>query len=185
MRNLLIIGLFTFAFTVRSQDSLHLFTGITSSVTWDKILSGEDFDANIFPLVIQLHLGRVADIKATTLLNYHFGSESGVMDLGVELVSPFWFKYGGEEQVYPSGFYLGPLASIRRRLVNDKHILTFGGELGYMFPPKKKFTLTLMLQFGASYYDQYDGDDPWKQHVGFSLNLGWWDLFNSNRYLVF
>jgi len=59
-------------------------------------------------------------------------------------------------------------------LLNNHYTTTIAVEPGYMFKASKRFSLTLGLQLGSSYFMYENKNNQWLQHFGLKINLGFW-----------
>ena len=158
-----------------AQEKIPVFVGIQPSITKEQFYDKDEFDINIIPLVLQIPLSNKFDLRLTTIGNYHFGGTEGFSDLGIQLVAPvFMFSKKEARNSKSFGVYLGPIVGFGRNLINDHYTTTVGIETGYMFRTEKHFTLSLGLQFGASYFSYDEQPNVWRNHFGFKLNLGFW-----------
>jgi hypothetical protein len=63
---------------------------------------------------------------------------------------------------------------VGRNFTNDHYTITPAVESGFLFPADKRFTASLGIQLGGSYFI-YDQLDPvFRGHFGFKANLGFW-----------
>jgi len=153
-----------------------LFVGFQPAVTKEKFYNDNEFDVNVFPLVLQKNLGANMDVRVVTLANYFIAdSNSGFSDLGLNSIWPYYFLATDSEILH--GPYVGPLLGFGRNVKNDHNTVILGAETGYMFKtsPGKRFTLSIGLQYGRTYFDYDNGDKIWREHFGLGkINLGWW-----------
>ena len=77
------------------------------------------------------------------------------------------------------GFYIGPLLAIGRNLKNEHYTYTPAVETGFLFRTDKRFTASLGLQLGGSYFVYDELDPKWTNHFGIKANLGFW--LNTNN----
>lgn len=178
MRNLFIAIVVLFAANVYSQNNFSYYIGIHPAITVEKFYDKGEFDLNIVPLVFQLPISKRMDIRLTSIYNYHFGTKREVSDVGFELASPIFLRKKESRNEYSHGFFISPVFGFGRNLLNEHNTLTTAAEAGYMFEPFKKFTVTLMLQFGSSYFMYANDENILRQHFGFKVNLGFWNLFD-------
>lgn len=130
---------------------------------------------DMFPLVVEASIGLRTNLKITPMVNYHFGGAAeGVSDVGAFLVLPIFFKAKETREARPYGFYLGPVVGFGRNLLNDHYTTTIAVEPGYMFETKNRFTISMGIQLGGSYFS-YDADpNKWVSHWGPKISLGFW-----------
>lgn len=160
--------------TVFGQDKKPVFVGLQPGVTVEPFYEKGDFDVNVVPVVVQLPLAKRLDFRFTSLANYHFGSSSEFSDIGVQLIFPVYFRKKESTNELSHGLYLGPLIGGGRNLMNEHYTYIAGIETGYMFPTDNRFSLTLGLQLGGSYFSYDNEADLWRNHFGFKINLGFW-----------
>lgn len=157
------------------QDSRPFFLGFQPAVTKEPFYEPNAFDVNVLPLVIQFPVSKLADLRLTTIASYHIGKVSAVSDIGFQVIAPIYVlpkKEGINER--SRGFYLGPLLGVGRNLKNDHLTITCGVEPGYLFPAKNRFTVSLGLQLGGSYFIYDERNNILRSHFGFKVNLGFW-----------
>ena len=115
------------------------------------------------------------DLRFTTIANYHFGDEKQKFsDIGFQVLTPVFFRKKELVNERSHGFYIAPIAGYGRNLIYDHSTYLVGIEPGYLFSTKKKFTLSIGVQLGGSYFDYDVEKDKWVQHFGVKLNLGFW-----------
>jgi len=171
LTSLLGIAIYSTAF---SQNKKPIWLGIQPAMTIEPFYPKGEFDLNVVPLVIQVPLTKRMDIRYTNLANLHFGGNGGFSDIGGEVQFPIFIKKKEQIHTRSQGIYMSPLIGVGRNLVNDHYTMTPAVEGGYMFASSKRFTLTLGLQLGGSYFIYDDSDPEWRNHFGFKANLGFW-----------
>jgi hypothetical protein len=175
-RFLLISALYIFQSTIGlCQEKKPVFLGLQPSITQEKFYDDDEFDINILPVTVEFPVSKRADLRFTSILNYHIGGEEeGISDVSFQMLAPIFFikKEIVNEKSY--GFYIAPVGGYGRNLLNDHHTYLLAVEPGYLFKTEKSFTLSLGIQFGGSYFDFDDGQDGWEQHFGVKVNLGFW-----------
>lgn len=159
---------------IYAQEKRPIFIGIQPSFTKETFYEEGEFDINIVPLIVQIPLGKLIDIRAVSEVNYHFGTTKGISDVGVQFVLPVYFKKKEITKIASHGFYAGPVLGLGTNLLNDHNTLTIAVEPGYMFKANKNFTLALGLQLGASYFDYFNKSNVWYSHLGIKINIGFW-----------
>jgi len=151
------------------------FVGIQPGITKEKFYAENEFDINIIPIVIQTPLIKRFDIRVVTLANYHFGDQSRFSDLGINVIAPYTFRIKENVLNRTHGFYLGPMIGASRNNLNRHNTLNLAGELGYMFEASKRFTLSLGVQYGRTYFDYDNSPSVWREHLALTkINLGFW-----------
>ena len=172
---LFIILLLTQAHFTYGQEKKPIFLGLQPSITQEKFYDDGEFDINVIPVVVEIPMGRRVDLRFTSILNYHIGGEEeGISDVGFQLLAPIFFRKKEMINEKSHGFYIAPVTGYGRNLLNDHHTYVLAIEPGYLFPTKKKFTLSLGIQLGGSYFDYDSLPDEWGQHFGVKVNLGFW-----------
>ena len=160
--------------SLSAQDKKPFLLGIQPGITKEKFYEENEFDINIIPVYFQIPVSKRNDIRVVSYANYHFGGESRFSDLGLFLASPVFIRKKEETNQKSSGFYIAPVLGLGRNLVGDHFTATFAMEPGYLFPTDNRFTLSLGMQLGGSYF-MYDNEaNGLRQHFGFKINLGFW-----------
>lgn len=174
-KSILIFTLLLLTTVLYAQDKKPIFLGLQPAITQEPFYDKGEFDINIIPLTVEFPVSKSIDLRFTSIVNYHIGGKEGVSDLGLQLVAPVFFLDKREAiNTKSGGFYLGPLLGFGRNLLNDHYTTTVGVEPGYLFKTEEKFTLSLGLQFGGSYFSYDTEPNVWHNHFGFKINLGWW-----------
>lgn len=157
------------------QSNTPIFIGIQPNITVEPFYEEGEFDVDIVPIVFEASVGLRTNIKITPTLNYHFGgTTNGISDVGANVVIPFFLKAKDTRADRPYGFYLGPVIGFGRNLMNSHYTTTIGAEPGYMFETKKRFTISMGLQLGGSYFS-YDAEpNKWVTHWGPKFSFGFW-----------
>lgn len=163
---------------VLAQPKHSYYLGLLPAVTIEKSYESGEFDVNIIPLVFQMPIHKRIDLRGTNIYNFHFGDNAEIADIGLEVATPVFIKSKEHKNEFSSGFYISPVISWGRNLLNEHNTLTLAAEPGYMFRTKGKFALSAHLQFGGSLFMYADNVDVWNQHLGIRVNLGFWNLFH-------
>ncbi len=163
-----------FASTAIAQSQRPLFIGVQPGITKEPFYPKAAFDLNVVPLVLEIPATRRITLRLTTLANYHFGEENQFSDLGLQLVAPVFLHKTKDLSEQPHGFYLAPVYGFGRNLQNEHYTSTVAVEPGYLFRTNKRFTLSIGVQFGGSYFAYDDRANEWHNHFGPKINLGWW-----------
>lgn len=175
MKNLIIVSiLFLISIQLLSQEKRPVFIGLQPGITKEQFYERDEFDINVIPLVFQIPLSQRLDFRFVTIANYHFGTTNAFSDIGFQSIFPFYFKKKETTNSLSSGFYAGPVLGAGRNLINDHYTTTLALEPGYMFKTSKRFSLTLGLQLGASYFNYDYQPNKWVSHFGVKINLGLW-----------
>lgn len=157
------------------QNKKPIFIGLQPGITKEKFYTENEFDVNVIPIVIEFPVSRRVDLRFTSIANYHFGSDQGFSDLGLQLLTPVFFRKQEAIKLPSCGFYIAPLAGYGRNIMNNHSTWLIGLEPGYLFPTNRKFTLSIGLQIGGSFFDyDHEIDDGWTNHFGVKINLGFW-----------
>ena len=159
---------------IYAQQKRPVFIGIQPSFTKETFYEKNEFDINIVPLMVQLPITRMVDLRVTSEVNYHFGPTDGISDVGAQFVAPIYFKKKETSKSMSHGLYAGPVVGLGTNLINDHNTLTLAVEPGYMFKANKSFTIALGLQLGASYFNYFEKSNVWRSHIGFKINVGFW-----------
>ena len=113
----LTFGLFVVAPGVLfGQIKKPVFLGLQPGITKEKFYEPNEFDINIIPLVVQFPVSKRADVRITTIGNYHFGTVNGFSDIGIQLITPIYFTKKATTNAASAGFYLGPLVGFGRNI---------------------------------------------------------------------
>ena len=157
------------------QSKTPIFIGIQPGITVEPFYDKGEYDLDIVPLIVEASIGLRTNLKLTPIVNYHFGGTSnGISDIGAHLILPIFFKAKNTREDRPFGFYLGPVVGFGRNLLNDHYTTTLALEPGYMFETKNRFTISMGLQLGGSYFS-YDAEpNKWVTHWGPKISLGFW-----------
>ena len=171
----ILISLFFFNNLSIAQGGKPIFFGLQPGITQEKFYDKDEFDVNVIPLVIEIPLSKCVDLRLTSIGNYHFGGEeNGFSDLGFQLLTPVFLKRKEAVNEKSSGIYIAPVGGYGRNLLYDHNTYVLAAEAGYLFPTNNRFSLSLGVQLGGSYFDYDDESDLWRQHFGIKVNLGFW-----------
>lgn len=168
-----IIILFAFL-AVHSQEKKPVFIGIQPSITKEKSYEKDEFDLNILPLVVEFPVSKRIDLRFTSVLNYHFGNNQQISDIGVQTVAPIFFGINKTIKERSHGFYVGPVLGLGKNIMNKHFTTTLAVEPGYLFTASKPFTLSLGIQYGGSHFNYKEKNSEWVEHFGIKVNLGFW-----------
>lgn len=164
-----------FSMMVSSQTKKLIFIGVQPALTVEPFYEEGELDVNAFPLIIETSLSSRINLRIAPIANYHLGGTSnGFSDLGVFAVLPVFLKEKEDETSKPYGFYLGPVIGFGRNMINKHYTTTLALEPGYMFEAKKRFTITLGLQLGASHFAYDAQPNKWVFHWGPKVTFGYW-----------
>ena len=157
------------------QSTTPIFIGIQPNITVETFYDQGEFDLDIVPIVFESSVGLRTNIKITPIVNYHFGgTTNGISDIAIYSVLPIFIKAKETRADRPSGFYLGPVIGFGRNIINNHYTTTVGAEPGYMFDAKNRFTISMGLQLGGSYFS-YDAEpNKWVTHWGPKFSFGFW-----------
>ena len=157
------------------QSDTPIFIGIQPGITIEPFYEKGEFDLNILPLVFEASVSQRINIRITPTVNYHFGgATNGVSDVGASVVLPVFFKAKDTKADRPYGFYLGPVIGFGRNFINDHYTTTVAAEPGYMFETKNRFTISMGLQLGGSYFSYDEAPEKWVSHFGPKFSFGFW-----------
>jgi len=171
-----IISLFTvYCGTILGQTTKQVYIGLQPGVTVEPFYEEGEFDFNVFPLIIETPVSSRINLRICPIANYHMGGETnGFSDLGVFTVLPIFFNKKEDDNTIPYGFYLGPVVGLGRNLINKHFTTTLALEPGYMIETKKRFTINLGIQFGASHFSYDTEPNKWVFHWGPKVTFGFW-----------
>ncbi len=157
------------------QSNTPIFIGIQPNVTVEPFYDEGEFDLDITPLVFEASVGLRTNIKITPIVNYHFGGpNNGISDVAVFSALPIFLKAKEKRSDRPFGFYLGPVVGFGRNLINSHYTMTVAVESGYMFKTKNRFTISMGLQLGGSYFSYDTEPNKWVTHWGPKFSFGFW-----------
>ena len=157
------------------QSNIPIFIGIQPNITVEPFYEKGELDIDILPLVIEASIGLKTNLKITPVVNYHMGGEEdGISDIGVFTVLPFFFNKKETRPDRPYGFYVGPVLGFGRNLINDHYTTTLALEPGYMFETNNRFTISMGLQLGGSYFSYDTEPNKWVTHWGPKFSFGFW-----------
>ncbi len=157
------------------QSNTPIFIGFQPNVTVEPFYDESEFDLDIVPLVFETSIGLRTNIKISPIVNYHFGgATNGISDVAVYSVLPIFFKAKETKSDRPFGFYMGPVIGFGRNLINSHYTTTVGIEPGYMFETKNRFTISMGLQLGGSYFSYDVEPNKWVTHWGTKFSFGFW-----------
>lgn len=150
-----------------------IFLSLQPGITVEKFYDDGDFDINILPITIEARMTPRLNIRATSIVNYFIGDDSGISDVGVQLLSPIYIKKMTTHEA-SHGVYVAPLVSLTKNLIRKHNTYIVGLEPGFMFKNEKAFTLSVGIQLGGSYFDFETDENEWINHFGVKVNLGFW-----------
>ena len=164
------------ATTTKAQDQKrNFFMGLQPSLTKEKFYEKNEFDINVFPVVLQTGISKRVDIRLITLANYHFGNAAQFSDLGIELASPIFLKKKETPKSKSKGFFLSPVLGLSTNLMNEHNTINAIAEAGYFFLIGQKFALSASVQYGRSFFFYHHQENENVQHFGVKVNVGlWW-----------
>ncbi|PRY85500.1 hypothetical protein [Mongoliibacter ruber] len=164
----------SFQYALQAQtDKPSFLIGVNPSVTVEPFYERGEFDINVLPVVFQKRLAERVDLRLTSILNLGIRSERNqISHYGLEVASPIFFKKN--ESIYSQGFYTAPIISLTQNRLEQHHNVGLWVEPGYQFYFEDKFSLSLGLQFGATYFTYATQDDSWGSHFGVKVIFGRW-----------
>lgn len=147
--------------------------GLNPSVTVEPFYESGEFDVNILPVVFQKRLGQYVDLRLTSILNLGVRGEGNqISHYGLEIAAPIFFKKN--ERPYSQGFYGAPILSLAQNRLEQHHNVGLWVEPGYQFFFENRFSLSLGLQFGGTYFNYSTQEDSWGAHFGVKVIIGRW-----------
>lgn len=157
------------------EEKRALFIGLQPSLTKEKFYDENEFDINVFPIVVQTGISKRVDIRFITLANYHFGDAAQFSDLGIELATPIFLKKKERPKSKSKGFFLSPVLGLSTNLMNEHNTINAIAEAGYFFLIGQKFALSASVQYGRSFFFYHHQENENVQHFGVKVNVGlWW-----------
>ncbi|MFC2127818.1 hypothetical protein ACFLRU_05490 [Bacteroidota bacterium] len=157
------------------QSDKRIFLGIQPAITIEPFYDEGELDINLFPIIFEAPITSRANLRIAPIANYHLGGiTNGVSDLSLFTVLPVFFKKTENQNDKPYGFYIGPVLGFGRNIINNHYTTTLAFEPGYMFEAKRSFTITLGVQFGASYFAYDIQPNKWTSHFGPKVTFGFW-----------
>ena len=151
-----------------------LFIGFQPSITKEKHYAKEEFDVNLLPMVLQRPIGSRINLRLASILNYHFGGEQKISDVGISLATPVYLIKMQDFESKPFGFYLSPVLALGKNFLSHHYTSTLAVEPGYMFKTSKRFTVNLGIQYGTSYFIYKNSPNKQVNHFGVKVSLGFW-----------
>lgn len=165
---ILLSGLLT---NISAQNMKRTFIGIQPMITKEKFYDKGEFDLNIVPLVVQVSLSELVEIRAISIVNMHFGTSSEVSHVGAELGLPL-YPFRKRESAM-KGIYAAPVFAMVHNRVTSSKEYTFAIEPGYSWIFQKGFSMNAGLQLGGTYFDGTFDGNALKDHFGFKISLGY------------
>lgn len=157
------------------QSDKKIFLGIQPAITVEPFYDEGELDINVFPLILETPISSRVNLRIAPIANYHLGGiTNGFSDLSVFTVLPVFFRKTEDQNAKPFGFYIGPVLGFGRNIINNHYTTTLALEPGYMFEAKRSFTITLGVQFGASYFVYDSNPNKWTSHFGPKITFGFW-----------
>jgi hypothetical protein len=157
------------------QSGIPVLLGVQPGITVEPFYEEGELDINVFPLLVETPIGSRINIKLSPIVNYHIGGEkNGFSDIGIFTVFPVFFNERDKREDRPYGIYIGPVLGFGRNLINEHFTTTLAIEPGYMFESKRRFSLSLGIQFGASYFSYDAKPNKWVFHWGPKITFGFW-----------
>lgn len=170
----LTISLFMVTIGFTQEIKRQYFLGLQPSFTKEKFYADNEFDINVFPLVLQTGISKKVDVRLTTLANYHFGNAAQFSDLGIELATPVFWKKKESAKSKSKGIFLSPVLGLSNNQMNQHNTINAIVEGGYFFLIGKKLALSASLQYGRSFFYYHDGTSKDVEHFGVKVNIGLW-----------
>jgi hypothetical protein len=166
----------TFSLNILAQTSRPHFVGFQPAMTIEPFYEEGEFDINLIPLVVQVPVNKQVDIRVVSLANYHFGGvRQEFSDIGLQVLTPIYFKAKENTFDKSSGFYIAPVVGYGRNQINSHTTIVLAAEPGYLFKADNRFTLSVGLQYGRTYFNYDKGGELWREHLGLGkVNIGWW-----------
>ncbi|MBK9270289.1 MAG: hypothetical protein IPM48_01715 [Saprospiraceae bacterium] len=151
------------------------FIGINPSVTLEPFYEKGELDVNIAPFVYQRSLGARMDLRMGALVNLGIRKKgNGISHFGVETALPWFLKKKSDKAQNSMGFYLAPIVSLSRNLMEEHNNLGFWVEPGYHLLFESGFAISFGIQTGGTYFVFDTGQKEWKSHFGIKVILGLW-----------
>jgi len=165
---------FILQLNLSAQDKIKdNFIGINPSVTAEPFYEKGEFDINIFPLVYQRVINNHFDFRITSILNLGVREDKNRLSIyGIELAVPYFLSQKGGN---PSrGFLIAPILSLVRYSKEEHLNLGIWCEPGYNILMDKDYSLSIGLQFGATYFSYDNEQNKWREHIGVKIVFGKW-----------
>jgi hypothetical protein len=164
------------------QTKKQLYIGLQPGVTVEPFYEEGEFDLNLLPFIFEFPINSRINLRISPIANYHMGGvTNGISDLGIFTVLPIFIKEREDDNLIPHGLYLGPVVGFGRNLINNHYTTTLAVEPGYMFETKKRFTINLGIQLGASYFSYDSEPNKWVFHWGPKVTFGFWLRRNAKN----
>lgn len=149
---------------VLGQD---LLLGAQPAITVEPWYEEGEMDINILPFVYLPNTGMLAEMRFISLVNYHFGDDGGVKDVGLEIAKPWYYK--------ETAWYGAPVALVGVDLLEDRFKTTLTSEFGYSFETEDAWRFNLGFQLGATFFGANDAEAAvWRDHIGVKFYFGKW-----------
>ena len=151
------------------------FIGLNPSITVEPYYQKGELDLNVFPLVYQLPLVRILDLRITSILNLGIrNSGNSITNLGIETALPIYFKRKENRLEYSKGFYLAPIICVTRNRAENHTNTGIWLEPGYHLLFDTKFAMSFGLQLGTTYFRYDDAPAKFGNHFGLKIIFGRW-----------
>jgi len=69
---------------VGAQEKRKVFLRIQPTITKEKFYEKNELDANVLPIVVEFPVSNRVNLRFTSFLNYHFGTNNKVSDVGLQ-----------------------------------------------------------------------------------------------------
>jgi hypothetical protein len=161
---------------LKAQDEVTKhFIGINPSITAEPFYEKGEVDINIFPLVYQRILINRVHLRLTSILNLGIRNDGNSLSIyGIEMAIPYYFSQKVNKYNPSRGLFIAPTLSFVRYSKQEHSNIGIWFESGYNILIDKSLSLSLGLQFGATYFS-YDNDaNKWRNHFGIKIVLGKW-----------
>ena len=157
------------------QSARPIFIGLQPNITVEPFYEKGELDINVFPVIVEAPIGSRINLKLSPIVNLHKGGVSnGVSDIGLFSVLPIFMQKKESAESKPHGFYIGPVLGFGRNLITHHYTTTLAVEPGYLFETKKRFTISLGMQLGSSYFSYDSQPNKWITHLGPKVSFGFW-----------
>lgn len=157
------------------NEEKYNFIGLNPSLTVEPFYEEGELDINIFPLVYQRPLTKIIDIRLNSIVNLGIrNDENKISHLGLELALPIFLKPKEVIKTSSKGFFLAPILSYSRNMIEQHNNVGFWIEPGYNLLFDDNFAMTFGLQIGGTYFAYDNGETNWGNHFGIKIIIGKW-----------
>ena len=155
------------------KSEFNLYVGFEPRFLTESWYTDSEFDVSIAPFVFEQSLGEKMGARIKSSVFYHVGSDSlnGLSIIGGGIGIFYYLNEKSEDHQY-QGFFFGPWLEQTWNEIERMRHTTVAAEVGHAFNLKRRWTLNLSAQGGASSFSRTDR--PSEGHFGIYFNIGYW-----------